>query len=261
MANIYITSLYYWGTPSPDDIRILTETYELSRDSYLEHLEDIDEHIVFANPGFDGELKGKGAAPHGDVFYDMFMKTYELWQQGHNVFYADIDTICIHPIKIFGEFEKFTMFNGVSTGKNLLGFHETSNYQALRDGYIEKDGVKQFLPTYFNDGVRYFPAETPQAVWDIGLAGWEDWKTRKDMWGEQQIIHNKMLYEGQEWNNDYTTCKRPEFNHFDMAIQQEHQVINKPDYYFNDYHIYHLFSSRGLAGCLNAMKTVKLKGY
>ena len=48
------------------------------------------------------------------------------------------------------------------------------------------------IPAYFNDGVRYFPAETPTSVWHIGFERWEDWKEGKILqsWGEQQIIHN-----------------------------------------------------------------------
>lgn len=207
------------------------------------------------------KIKEEKTPPHGDVFHDMFLKTYDLWKQGHNIFYADIDTICIHPIKIFGEFNKFTMFNGVIAGpisdNNLEGLavqmSETINYMPLREGKIGNIEI----PTYFNDGVRYFPAETSEKVWEIGEEAWEAWKSRKDMWGEQQIIHNKMLYEGQEWNNDYTTCQRPDLNHFNLG--DEHEVLDQPKEYFKDYHIYHLFSSRGLVDCLEAMKEVKHK--
>ncbi len=267
MANIYVTSLYYWGNPTEKEREILKETYELSRDSYLKNLEGIDEHILFTNPGIDGEQKG-GNPPFGDVFYDMYLKTHELWKQGHNIFYADIDTICIHPIKIFGEFDKFTLFNGVPNIEVWdMPFSETKHYLPLMTGKsITSKGIIS-VPTYFNDGVRYFPTSASESIWEIGTQEWEVWKSISDFWGMQQIIHNKMFYEGEDWKNDYTLSNRPDLNFFNhdgykshKMHHLQHSMLDNPPEFFEDYHIYHLFSSRGLKNCLMAMKKVQEMG-
>ncbi len=273
-ANIYVTSLYNWGNPSAEVKSSTFEMYELSRNSYFENLEKIDAHVLLINPGIDGELRGEDDDYHGDVFYDMFLKTYELNKRGHNVFYADIDTICVRPTKIFGMFNKFSMFNGMGAGvfkdkdPLLKWFPEVDSYPQMHEGIIDSKlfGSIQ-IPAYFNDGVRYFPAETPTSVWHIGFERWEDWKEGKILqsWGEQQIIHNMMLYEGQNWNNDYLILNRPDLNHFDLRNPQN--LLDKKIYYYPfgmlssllpyPISIYHVFGSRGIREAIEIMSKLK----
>ena len=281
-ANIYITSLYNWGNPS-DEIRDLTrEMYELSRDSYFQNLADIDVHVLLTNPGIDGDLRGQDSEYHGDVFHDMFLKTHHLWMNDNNIFYADIDTICVKPTKIFGEFDKFSMFNGVGAGtyqdshpKWRLDFMPDAHlgYGQLFAGVTSSEVFGDIhLPAYFNDGVRYFPKQTDALVWEIGFNKWEDWKSGNliQRWGEQQIIHNMMMYEGQNWQNDYTTLNRPDLNHLDYGDWDEdtevfltnpENLLYMPTYYppfrqdlNRPSSIYHVFGSRGLLDSIKIMR-------
>lgn len=269
-ANVYIASLYNWGNPS-DEIKASTlEMYHLSRDSYFQNLADIDAHVLLTNPGIDGDLRGQDPDYHGDVFHDMFLKTYELWKKGNSIFYADIDTICVRPTKIFGEFDKFSMFSGVGAGPfkdspnwRLCWMPEIDLGTELHEGSVYSELFGDIhLPAYFNDGVRYFPAQTDTLVWQIGFTKWEDWKSGKisHRWGEQQIIHNTMLYEGQNWQNDYSMLNRPDLNNLDL-INPENLLLN-PTYYqpFVENRrpsIYHVFGSRGLSDAINIMQQLR----
>jgi hypothetical protein len=256
--------------------------YELSRDSYFQNLADIDVHVLLTNPGIDGELRGQDSKYHGDVFHDMFLKTHHLWENGNNIFYADIDTICVKPTKIFGEFDKFSMFNGVGAGsyqdshpKWRLEFMPDAylGYGQLFTGVISSEVFGDIhLPAYFNDGVRYFPKQTDALVWQIGFNKWEDWKSGNliQRWGEQQIIHNMMMYEGQNWQNDYTTLNRPDLNHLDYGDWDEdtevfltnpENLLYMPTYYppfrqdlNRPSSIYHVFGSRGLSDSIKIMR-------
>jgi hypothetical protein len=244
--------------------------YEVSRDSYFQNLADIDVHVLLTNPGIEGELRGQDAEYHGDVFHDMFLKTHHLWENGNNIFYADIDTICVKPTKIFGEFDKFSMFNGVGAGSyqdshpkwRVEWMPEVRGYPELLTGVISSEVFGDIhLPAYFNDGIRYFPKQTDTLVWQIGFNKWEDWKSGKisQEWGEQQIIHNMMLYEGQNWQNDYTMLNRPDLNHLDLREPQN--LLYLPTYYppfrkddNRPSSIYHVFGSRGLADAIKIMR-------
>jgi hypothetical protein len=198
-----------------------------------------------------------------------------LWKQGHNLFFAGIDTICVKPTDIFGEFDKFSMFNGVSV--NTPGLQSATKwYEGFNQGYSETEKFGRIdIPVYFNCDVRYIPSNISELVWNIGFDEWRNYFEQKQSspegvkylihgeaidgleWGIEQVIYNIMLYEGQDWKNDYESLYRADLNNFNM--QNPLLLLNAPSFEppfpnRTPVHIYQAWGSRGLEQAISVMR-------
>lgn len=151
----------------------LVENYKamenIATTSALKQLENLNEIKVF-----------RGEADNiRDVFKQNFYEIYELWQKGNNILYADLDVIFTQPTDYFVEDNIFRMYN-LTDPVTTSCDHYNIEFQ-----------------TYFNCGIRYYPAGMEQRIWDLGIKMVENWNPNR--WDSEQIIYNAML-----WSQDIT---------------------------------------------------------
>lgn len=167
---------------------------------------------------------------------ETFYKVYDLWKsEPCNILYTDPDTLMIAPTEIFGQFDKFMMFNLTQP-----------------EVFTEANRYGKSYSMFLNAGVRYFPASMSQETWDVGLAMAENWDLTD--WNTEQIILNEMA-----WSQDITSY---EMFHPDLAYQAfmipQNSIIadawNRCK--FEDAKIIHWHSSRNAAQRLQIMKQV-----
>ena len=78
-------------------------------------------------------------------------------------------------------------------------------------------------------------------------------------WGIEQVIYNIMMYEGQEWDNNYESLYRADLNNFNMRDSQF--LLNEPSFESpfpikTPIHIYQVWGSRGLKSAIGMMKNI-----
>lgn len=174
-----------------------------------------------------------------DAFKTTFLEIYKLWQSDKNVniFYTDPDTVAIRKINPWQISTRFMMFN----------FTDPKSFDTPNI-YNRK------FPYFFNAGVRFFPGEMSQKIWDIGLSMLEKWE--ENTYNTEQIILNSML-----WDQGVTLDQvlRPEWayqaqwlpNQFPLYIQDMWNGID-----INKSFIIHTHSSRNIDEKLSFMKAI-----
>ena len=154
----YLVNFLWWSRPELESV--YTQMYELSTQSFLLNFKsDSWVHCPF--------VYGHTQAHHDDLFYRMFLDIYNLWSSGNNVFYVDIDVLCVADFTVFGRHKVMTMF--APAGKGELDL---------------------------NAGVKYFPLEMDNEVWQLGIREWSAYLPKKDRiynWGKDQDIYNIMM--------------------------------------------------------------------
>lgn len=137
---------------------------ELSVASAEEYIQDLDEIKVF-----------RGNADNiRDVFKINFYEIYDLWKEGHNILYADLDVLFMKKVQYFDQFDKFSMF-----GLTQPSFTTDKHYNL---------DFKHF----FNCGIRYYPKDMDQSIWDLGIEMVENWNPNR--WDSEQVIYNAMMF-------------------------------------------------------------------
>ena len=133
------------------------------------HIQQLDEVKVF-----------RGNADNiRDVFKLNFYEIYELWKEGNNILYCDLDVVFTKPVSFFEEQDSlFRMYNFTDPT------HTVDNHYNLE------------FEHYFNCGIRYYPSNMSQSVWDVGIAMVENWNP--DRWDSEQIIYNAMMWSQQK---------------------------------------------------------------
>jgi hypothetical protein len=187
------------------------------------YVKNLDEVIVF-----------RGEADNiRDVFKKNFYEIHELWRAGNNILYVDLDVMFINHADYFNQFDQFSMFNltdPVSTTDEHYGVN---------------------FSNYFNCGIRYYPANMDQAVWDLGIQMVENWNP--DRWDSEQIIYNAMMFSQKQF--DIHQVYQPK-----LAFQMLHADINHPgNRNFNQIKAsqasaVHLHGSRSSSGRLQTME-------
>ena len=173
-----------------------------------------------------------------DVFKENFFEIYELWKEGHNILYCDLDVVFTKEVEYFGKYNKFTMFNFTDPANTSDSFYNVT------------------FENYFNCGIRYYPKEMSQEAWDIGIAMVENWNP--DRWDAEQIIYNAMMWgQDKELNSFYNPTKAYQMLHDPNTPHGS--TINS---HFNrielrDACAVHVHGSRGSANRLEIMKALK----
>jgi len=189
----------------------------------------------FIQEDFEFEIFEYEVDNYQEVFHKNFQLVYDLWKEGNNVLFLDTDTMFIRPTEIFGKFKQFQMFN-YTDPKNLQGKDANNKYGLQHEHY-------------FNAGVRYYPKEMSQEVWDLGWEYAKDWDY--DIWGTEQIIFNEMMY---SQDRDPKRWLKPEYAfqcmgmRFDAFEDPNHlMVLNQWNNcnFQNDAKILHLHGTRG----------------
>ena len=179
----------------------LEQNYEAMKDILIEsakrHLIDLDDVIIHTDIVKD--------IRHG--FVKHFEEIYELWKQGHNILYCDLDVVFTKPIRVFGEFSDFMMFNHTDPRSTT---HDKWN---LRFG------------DFFNCGVRYYPQSMEQSVWDIGIARMKNFDYER--WDSEQVVYNEMM-----WSQTRTVGED----------DTKTKTINSVEHYHNPHFAYQLLN-------------------
>lgn len=139
----------------------MQEILERTAEKYVADLDAITVH--------EGE-----ASDIREVFKTHFVEIYDLWKQGHNILYCDLDVMFLQPVKYFGQHDRFAMFNLTDPRKTT-----DSHYDVRFDWF-------------FNCGIRYYPKDMQQSVWDLGLEMLDNWNPER--WDCEQIIYNAMMF-------------------------------------------------------------------
>jgi hypothetical protein len=116
------------------------------------------------------------AADIREVFYTHFYEIYNLWKNGGvNILYCDLDVVFLKDIEFFNTTDVFSMYNFTDP---------TTVYDEHYDVNLEH---------YFNCGVRYYPANMDESVWQRGIKMVENWNS--EVWDAEQVIYNVMMWE------------------------------------------------------------------
>lgn len=139
------------------------EAYRLSLASYRKYLAGEWEPSLIAGD-YGGEMNPSGWAK---MHIDVLTRIRQMNESGHNVLYAEVDTCCIKPVRIFG----FT--------------------KAMRMFWKTCCPHPSFEP-YMNSGVIYFPATTPKECWEVCRKQIE--KYNECVWDNFQVVTNAMFH-------------------------------------------------------------------
>lgn len=167
LKNYTITDHSKWHCDRSHEtkLKVCYDTMEVyCRSSAFEYLQDLDDIIV--TRGEEENIR--------DVFRDHFEEIYEIWSEGNNVLYTDLDVLFKKPVKIFNQFEHFSMFN-------------YTDPKQTRCDHFNVD-----LPHFFNCGVRYYPKDMDHKIWDLGFALLDNWDENR--WDSEQVIYNIMMW-------------------------------------------------------------------
>ena len=197
------------------------EMIEVMKDSAVQCVEDLDDIIV--HTGTVSDIR--------TAFEKHYWEIRELWKAGHNILYVDADVLFTKPLKIFGAFDEFKMFN--YTDPRSLDQHP----------YV--------FDNYFNCGIRYYPSTMSEDTWAIGDEGFTDMD--RTHWDSEQRVYNDML-----WSNGSVLE-----DHLDPTLGYQLVTGNtENDNNFNgisigDAKIIHVHGSRHSGNRLNVMKSLK----
>lgn len=188
------------------------------------HLKNCDGYHVF-----------KGSAEHiREVFVRNFKEIYQVWQQGHNILYVDLDVVFTNTYDVFNKIDLFSMFNYTDP---------RSTYDAHYDLTLDH---------FFNCGIRYYPKTMDHSVWDLGFKMLEnfDW----GRWDSEQIIYNAM-----QWSQSTDPYQFLKPNLAYQLLQPQHAELND---IFNGIPLehaaaVHVHGSRGSSDRLQLMKLLE----
>ena len=195
---------------------------EVMKDSAKQYVEDLDDIII--HTGTVSDIR--------TAFEHHYWQVRQLWKEGHNILYVDADVLFTKPLKIFGVFDEFKMFN--YTDPRSLNQHP----------YV--------FEHYYNCGVRYFPSDLSEDIWAIGDAGFTNMD--RTYWDSEQRIYNDMLWSQNSDENHF----HPELAYQAVSgIPANDNVFNTIS--MDSAKIVHVHGSRGSGNRLNTMKNIREK--
>lgn len=219
--NIHLVALYTKKEALKKYEDTHAEMHKLHLVSAEKYLRNTDETITLHS---DREVSG-----NNEMFEDIFEKTYNLWKLGNNVLFTDIDTLFVKPVDVFGRFKEFKLFWQTCVKHKI---------PLLRYPKVE---VK-----YLNCGVRYFPREMREDIWDLGFKLWE---APQGEWDWEQRLYNEMLYAQFLNSSVYMLETLNEYN-----WQVANDAVNSIP--MEEACILHFYASRGPHSALSRMKKI-----
>lgn len=170
--RINSTKWAWKDTSTEGDIyKTYSEMYRLSRSSMYYFLEGDWEELVW-NEDIDNI---------GQAMKLNWTNVYNLWHsEPCNILAVGPDVQIVKPLKMFGEFSEFRMFN----------WTDPKSYNAANSWDIK-------LPNYFNGDFKYYPHTMSESLWDMGRKMAESWEgndTTPETWGNEQLIENAMFW-------------------------------------------------------------------
>ena len=161
------TTWGYWKTQEEEAQALLghkkyEDMYRISRASARKFLAGDWEEVKFTAPVRDARM----------YQIAQWYVIKELWhREPCNILAMGADTLFIKPTEVFGRYNRMMMFN-----------------------YTDPKTHKEF-PHYFNDDIRYYPADMDPEVWAVGERAMEGWFTHAEgNWAWGQLIHNYQFW-------------------------------------------------------------------
>jgi hypothetical protein len=239
-----VIKVWYSGTPdraavdnlaAPIDLQNYLNMYRISRASARKFLAGDWEEICYTSPVLDARM----------FQIAQWYAVREMWyKEKCNILCMGADTMFVKPTEMFGKWNQMRMFN-------------------YTDPRYHPD-MKQYntIGHYFNDDVRYFPADMDPSIWDIGERHMADWFSHSQShWDCGQLINNHMF-----WSQDIDDNDRlqPMFNWMAMGIRDFDQaaLTRASEWngcWFEQANIMHFAGSRGPQETLNFMSEVAVK--
>ena len=203
------------NTQRDQDLADYSEMYRISRATLRRFLAgDWQEH-VFRAPVLDAQ----------QFCIAQWYAIKELWHsESCNILWMGSDTVMVKPTEVFDHWHGMRMFN-----------------------YTDPKRLDN-IPHYFNDDVRYYPADMDPKVWEVGERAMTEWYTNPHArWDLGQMIHNYQF-----WSQDIPGSDRlhPWMNWSAHAMRDvTDRTIEKFNNWngldISDAHIIHLSGSRG----------------
>lgn len=165
-----------------------------------------------------------------DLFKVHFEEIYQLWSNTDcNILYADLDVVFARPVQYFGKFDLFSMFNLTDPPRT----HD-SHYNLKLD-------------YFFNCGIRYYPHNMSQAVWDLGFEMLDNWNPER--YDSEQVVYNAMMW---SQNPDPMQYYRP---HLAYQVLTSNSVANDKFNQISESQAstFHVHGSRGSGNRLDVM--------
>ncbi len=203
-----------------EDHKIYQDMYKISRATAKHFLQGEYEEVCVDTPVLDARLH------QISVWYAI----KDLWhKEPCNILCMGADTVFIKPTEVFGRYNKMMMFN----------YTDPKTHPEAKN--------------YFNDDIRYYPAEMDPNIWEIGERLMEKWFVHtENNWACGQLIHNHQL-----WSQD---LKLEETLDPTMAFQVLNFDENLDSIWngcgFDQANILHLHGSRGIEDRVEIMKSI-----
>lgn len=208
MANIIISPVYELEVKK-SEFSYYLEMESLCVASFMKNVKDVDGFKILNNQ------KKIFEKPY-EMFYDVFLKTEELWKAGHDILFTDIDALCKKPVEFFGKYDEFRCF---ASANNTERFSE-------------------YFPSYFLSGTRYFPQTMSKELWEVGQKHWNEFWSNGDeiykepcfsrmgsRWDYEQFVYNMMFYSQSQVRENYQTYTINEYNYFHEFDNAEDATI------------------------------------
>lgn len=212
--NIFITACYkidsMYGNTNYEDYQKLTE---LSVESFIKNLKGINKVRV---------LTGSKSNYH-ELFKHLYWEVKDIYFKNKpcNILFVDSDTICLKPVSIFDQFDKFAMFN------TQVGIPYKYSYTNPICLYL----VKNFAP-WMMANIRYYPSGLPNFIWDVGDDLAYSWI---DDWAYDCIVYNGMFHS--QGITNYEGYHNPKWNNLILGGITDREI--------NDSDIIHCAATRG----------------
>jgi hypothetical protein len=218
VSNVLVTMLADIG----GDRAVWERMAELSLASWRRHLFGPWQHVDTGGKYPDAQ----------SMFRAQYVWLRGLWHDGHNVLFADADTLAVRPVNMFGRWPEMRMF-GLTN----------QNAPSRRD--IAKG-------RYMNAGVMYLPQSMNPLLWELGDALAADWDDK--LWSHLQYVFNRMF-----WAQDGIGERewwQPEFNYQCPCSNRHDGDDSNGGLPFWDARVLHFHSSRAPERALDAMRKV-----
>lgn len=231
MINILITARYELKDKNflKADTNDYFQIHELCSASFEKYLLDIDEHIVLAG------IKDN----YHEMLKDIFFRIKHIHLNcSCNILFADSDMMCIKPVSIFSNYDKFWMF--CATPNDIYCKYPKSVNRKL---YFH-------LKPWFMSNLRYYPRYMDSKVWDTGTELANNWI---DVWAYECIIYNAMLHSQHDnLSNGYGYLK---WKYHNPVLNYQYGIKGfKNDIPLGQAEIIHFGSSRGSKKVIAEMK-------
>jgi hypothetical protein len=231
--RINSTQWAWKDTSAEGDIyKTYSEMYRLSRSSMYHFLEGEWEELVWTE-----DIDNIGQAMKLN-----WTNVYNLWHsEPCNILAVGPDVQIVKPLKMFGEFDEFRMFNWTDP----KFYHDANPW-----------GID--LPNYFNGDFKYYPHTMSKDVWAMGMNMAKDWAgndTTPETWGNEQLIENAMF-----WSQGirFEDAHRPDlfYQAHGLPWVDIEQMDQWNNYSYQDAKVIHWHSSRHSPTKLNCMQQV-----